>query len=79
MKLVLTMVHSKSTNIKELHFILQLRNFRTHFIVQICYYLYSYRHEGFTGKYATRKIQTASRVAQALEDDQHLRCSPQFV
>ena len=47
--------------------------------MQIYYNLLPYRHEGFTGEYATRKIQTASRVAQASEDEQHLRCSPQFV
>ena len=30
--------------------------FGTHLIVQICYNLLSYRHEGFTGRYATRKL-----------------------
>ena len=82
MELVLTMIHwevRKSTNIKVLHFILQIQNFGTHLIVQIYYNLLSYRHKGFTGEYATRKIQTASRVAQASEDEQHLHCSPQFV
>ena len=50
------------------------------FNFQICYNLLSYRYEGFTGEYATRKIQTASRVAQASEvDEQHLRYSPGFV
>ena len=83
MELVLTMIHwkvRKWTDIKVLHFILQIWNFRTHLIVQKIYYnSLSYRHKGFTGKYATRKIQTVSRVAQAPEDEQHLRCSPQFV
>ena len=62
-------------------FILQLRNFGTHLISQIYYNLLSYRHEGFTEEYTNRKfkIQTTSRVAQASEDEQHLRCSPQFV
>ena len=36
--------------------------------------LLSYRHQGFTGEYATRKIPTASRVALASEDEQHFRC-----
>ena len=46
--------------------------------MQICYNLLSYRHEGFTGRYATRKFDpaAASRVAQASEDEQHLRSSP---
>ena len=61
-----------------MHFILQLRNFGTHFIVQICYNLLSYRHDGFIGKYDT-KILKASRVAQASEDEQHLCRSPQFL
>ena len=39
-------------------FILQLRNFGTRLIVQICYNSLSYRHEGFTGRYATRKNST---------------------
>ena len=36
--------------------------------------LLSYRHEGFAGRYATRKIQTASRVAQASvrKSDSHM-------
>ena len=64
MELVLTMIYwevRKSINTKVLHFILQLRDFGTHLIVQICYNLLSYRDEGFTGKYDT-KIQTACYV-----------------
>ena len=55
----------KETKIKVLHFALQIFDFLNHLIVQIYYNLFSYSHEGFPGKYTTRKIQTASRVAQA--------------
>ena len=55
----------KQTKIKVLKFALQIWDFRSHLIVQIYYNLSSYRHEAFTGKYSTRKIQSGSRVAQA--------------
>ena len=64
---------------KSIPFYFAASKFETHLILQIHYNLLSYRQEGFTGDYATRKIQTAYGVAQASEDEQHLHCSPQFV